>query len=491
MPGDCRAASPNLAGWRRSTLAGVSCRPPRRLNSQQGEQAVSFAVWALIVGAMMITTALAGSVLKRLPLSASMLYLAAGYGVGMAGLWPLMPDPADYAAILERVSEVALLISLFSVGLKLGLPLWGRQWNLPLRLALLAMLVTVALVAAIGYLALGLPLGAAIVLGGILAPTDPVLASDVQVDDPADRDRLRCSLTGEGGLNDGAAFPFVMLGLGLLGLHDLGTGAWRWLAVDFLWALAGGLLIGIALGTIVGKMVFYLRTSHSEAVGLDEFVALGLIALAYGTAQLASASGFLAVFAAGLALQRIRKAPLGQTEVKEIKAGPAGLQKKEDHIAVATHPELAGAYLTQAARDFTGQLERIAELLIVLVVGFMLPYTRFDIPTSAFVAGLLLVVRPLSVWLGLAGATVARDQRLMISWFGIRGIGSIYYLMFALSHGLAGAAADQVLTLTLTTIAVSIVVHGVSVTPLMDFYVRRQSRRAARRARRPDRGGPL
>ena len=277
--------------------------------------AVSFALWALIIGAMMITMALAGSLLKRLPLSASMLYLAAGYGVGMSGLWPLMPNPADYAPVLERVSEVALLISLFSVGLKLGLPLWGRQWNLPLRLALLAMLITVVLVAAIAYLAFALPLGAAILLGGILAPTDPVLASDVQVDDPADRDRLRFSLTGEGGLNDGAAFPFVMLGLGLLGLHDLGTGAWHWLAVDFLWALSGGILIGIALGTLVGKLVFYLRTSHSEAVGLDEFVSLGLIALAYGTAQLACASGFLAVFAAGLALQRIRKEPRGEPEV--------------------------------------------------------------------------------------------------------------------------------------------------------------------------------
>ena len=240
------------------------------------------------------------------------------------------------------------------------------------------------------------------------------------------------------------------------------------------------------LGTLVGKLVFYLRTSHSEAVGLDEFVSLGLIALAYGTAQLAYASGFLAVFAAGLALQRIRKAPRDAVEVKDVEAGPAGLQNKEAHVAVATHPELAGAYMNQAACDFTGQLERISELLIVLVVGFMLPYTRFDLATSIFIAGLLLVVRPLSVWLGLRGATVSRDQRLMISWFGIRGIGSIYYLMFALSHGLKGPAADQVLTLTLTAIAVSIVVHGVSVTPLMSLYVRRQSRRAARQVRRPD-----
>jgi NhaP-type Na+/H+ or K+/H+ antiporter len=438
---------------------------------------MSFPSWALIIGALMITMALAGTLLKRLPLSASMLYLAVGYVLGMTAWWPMLPDPREYSALLERVSEVALLISLFSVGLKLGLPLWGRQWNLPLRLALLSMLLTVVLIAAIAFFALGLPLGAAVVLGGILAPTDPVLASDVQVDDPSDRDRLRFSLTGEGGLNDGAAFPFVMLGLGLLGLHDLGVAGWRWLAIDFLWALSGGLLVGIVFGTIIGKLVFYLRTSHNEAVGLDEFVSLGLIALAYGAAQLVYASGFLAVFAAGLALQRIRTEPRVEPAVN---AGPAGLQNREDHVAVATHPELAGAYLTQAARSFSEQLERIAELLIVLVVGFMLHYTHIDPLTVAFVLSVLLFVRPVSVWLGLRGATVSRDQRLMISWFGIRGIGSIYYLMFALSHGLSDAVADQVLNLTLTTIAVSIVVHGISVTPLMNLYARRQMRRAAR-----------
>ncbi len=178
-----------------------------------------------------------------------MLYLAAGYGIGPAG-WALMaPDPLTYSAILERVAEVAVLISLFAVGLKLGLPLSDRGWRLPVRLAVVSMTLTVALIAAIGMLGLGLSLGEAVLLGAILAPTDPVLASDVQVVEASDRDRLRFSLTGEGGLNDGAAFPFVMLGL--LGLHELGTGGWRWLAIDVLWAIAGGLFIGGALGNLL------------------------------------------------------------------------------------------------------------------------------------------------------------------------------------------------------------------------------------------------
>jgi len=440
---------------------------------------MSFPTWALVIGALLITMALAGSLLKRLPVSASMLYLAVGYGLGTADWGPVPPDPQRYAAVLERVAEVALLISLFSVGLKLGLPLSNRQWYLPLRLAFVSMALTVALIAAVAYLALGLPLGVAVLVGGILAPTDPVLAADVQVDEPGDRDRLRFSLTGEGGLNDGAAFPFVMLGLGLLGLHDLGAVGWRWLTVDVLWSLAGGLVLGSVLGTLIGKLVVYLRTRHQEAVGLDEFLALGLVALAYGVAQFAFASGFLAVFAAGLALQRSKHASRAQRVPND---GPAGLQGKEAHIAVATHPDLAGAYMMQAVRGFNEQLERIAELVVVLVVGAMLPYTRFDAFTIGFVICLFALVRPLSVWFGLLGAAVSRDQRLLISWFGIRGIGSIYYLLFSLHHGLSGALAERAITLTLTTVAISIVVHGISVTPLMNLYGKRQTRAKDRRS---------
>jgi len=435
---------------------------------------MSFPIWALVIGALLITMALTGSLLKRLPVSTSMLYLAVGYGLGSAG-WELMdPDPVVTSVILERITEIALLISLFSVGLKLGLPFSSPQWRLPLRLAFVSMALTVGLIAAAGVFALGLPLGAAILLGGILAPTDPVLASDVQVDEPDDRDRLRFSLTGEGGLNDGAAFPFVMLGLGLLGLHELGEGGWRWLAVDVLWAIAGGLAIGSVLGALIGWLVVFLRTHHREAVGLDEFLALGLVALTYGVAQLAQASGFLAVFAAGLALQRIKEPSRQQEPPNE---GPAGLQGKEAHLAVATHPNLAGAYMMQAVRGFNGQLENIAELVVVLIIGAMLPYTRIDWSTIGFMLLLLFVLRPLSVWSGLLGASVSGDQRLLISWFGIRGIGSIYYLMFALNHGLAGSVATQAISITLTTVAASIIVHGVSVTPLMALYDKRRMRK--------------
>ncbi len=437
---------------------------------------MSFAIWALVIGAIMITMALLGTLLKRLPLSPGIIYLAIGYGLGPAG-WGLMaPDPLRYAADLERMAEVALLISLFAVGLKLGVPLRDKRWYLPLRLAFPSMVLTVICVAAIGMFLLRLPAGAALLLAAILAPTDPVLASDVQVANSADRDRLRFSLSAEGGLNDGAAFPVVMLALGLNGLYDWRGGIGHWLAVDVLWTIAGGLAIGGALGAFFGKLVLYLRTRHKEAVGLDEFLALGLIAVSYGVAQLAVASGFLAVFAAGLALQRVKEhskaaAPASVTKAK-IALGSDGEK------VLATHSHHAGTYMMEAVQGFNGQLERLAEMGVVMVAGAMLSYIFFPDRAVWFLLLLFFVARPVSVWLGLLGATaISRDQRFMISWFGIRGVGSLYYLMYAINHGLPVALAKELIAITLTTIAASILLHGISVTPMMGLYAKRKTRR--------------
>ncbi len=180
----------------------------------------------------------------------------------------------------------------------------------------------------------------------------------------------------DGNPHDGAAFPFVMLGLGLLGLHELGTWGWRWLAIDVVWSLVGGLFIGALLGTMIGRLVVNLRTRHQEAVGLDEFLALGLVALAFGVAQLASTYGFLAVFAAGLALQRVKERSRSQTVPDK---ETADLLDKDAHLAQAIDPDLASAYMMQAVRGFNEQLERIAELVIVLAVGAMLAYIDVDL----------------------------------------------------------------------------------------------------------------
>lgn len=432
---------------------------------------MSFSVWALVIGALLTTVALSGTFLKRLPLSITMFYLAAGYALGPGGAGMILIDPMQHTVLLERLAEAAVLISLFAVGLKLGLPLSNSEWHFPVRLAMVSMVLTVALIAAVG-LVLGLPLGAAILLGAILAPTDPVLASDVQVVEVNDRDRLRFSLTGEGALNDGTAFPFVMLGLGLLGLHDLGTWGWRWLTVDVLWAVTGGLMIGGALGAGIGRLVVYLRSRHKESIGLDEFLAMGLIGLTYGIALLCHTYGFLAVFAAGLAMQRVGKST-AKIPATEVAAGP--LLSKADEEKLATHQEYASVYLMHEVQGFNERLERIAEVALVLLIGAMLWYTAVSWQGIALLVLLLVVIRPVAVWLGLIGAPILREQRVLISWFGIRGIGSIYYAMYSINHGLPEAIAAQLMGYTLLIVAASVVLHGISVTPLMERYARRKA----------------
>lgn len=438
---------------------------------------MGFALWSVIVGLLLIAMAISSTVMARLPLSTAMLYLLVGIAVSPLGLDLLAADPKEHTVVLERLTEVVVLVSLFTAGLKLTPRLRDRQWMLPLRLALTSMVITVLGIAAVAWGALGLPLGAAVLLGGILAPTDPVLASDVQVQEPGDRDRLRFALTGEGGLNDGTAFPFVMLGLGLLGLHELGPFGLRWVAVDVVWATAAGLGAGAALGLAVGRLVLYLRREHQEAVGLDDFLALGLIGLSYGTAVLLHGYGFLAVFAAGVALRQLEQsqAPTraGAQQVEEAAIDP------DTTVAdsAAVDPRHAPAFMAHAVLGFNQQIERIGEVAVVITIGALLWAVEWYHAIWWFVPLLLLAIRPLAVGLGLIGSGSSSNQRWLIGWFGIRGIGSLYYLMYAINHGLDAQLADTLIAFTLTVMVTSIVVHGISVTPMMAAYEKRVGRR--------------
>lgn len=427
--------------------------------------------WYLLAGLLLLATALMATRLQPLPVSTAMLYLAVGLALGPVGFGLLRYEVLAEARALEVLAELAVLVSLFSAGLKMRVPLSWAAWQVPLRLAFLSMAVTVALIAALGVWLLGLPLGAAILLGAVLAPTDPVLASDVQLEHPRHRHRLRFSLTAEAGLNDGTAFPFVMLGLGLLGLHDLGAGGWRWLAVDVAWATGAGLAIGALLGMLVARFVIFLRRRHQEALGRDEFIALGLLALAYGAALTAHTYGFLAAFAAGVAVRAVeRKYSTGQASAEVGALRVSG----QEHEA-ATDESTAPAYMAEAVLSFNEQIERLLEVLLVLLLGALLARAWPGAAELGFLAALFLLVRPASVLLGLAGAREPASRLAMQGWFGIRGIGSIYYLMFAINHGLAPELARQLAALTLPAIVASIFLHGISVTPLMQFYEKRRA----------------
>lgn len=441
------------------------------------------ALWFTVIGVLLCGMVVAGSYIERLPLTTSILYLIAGCVLGPLGVGLLIVSPIEHSRMLEFAAEIAVLISLFVAGLKLRSAFSDRRWAIPLQLATTAMVVTVGLVTLLGVYGLGLSLGAAVLLGGILAPTDPVLASDVQVESASDRDRVRFALTGEAGLNDGTAFPFVMLGLGLLGHHELGTFGWRWFAVDVVWAITAGIFVGGLLGTAMGRWVLHLRTSRREAVGLDDLLALGLIALSYGAALLVHGYGFLAVFAAGIALRRIER-------IRDTGAAPSDVVRAAlaptvdvDAGAVATADTTAPAYMAEAALGFTEQLERMAEVTIVLVLGAMLSRTTLALDAWWFVLALFVVVRPAAL-LVVRYRHAHKEQRQLIAWFGIRGVGSFYYLMYALQHGVDGALAERLTAITFTVIAVSALVHGVSVTPLMRRYDRIRSTARSRLRRK-------
>jgi NhaP-type Na+/H+ or K+/H+ antiporter len=424
--------------------------------------------WFVAGGAILIAIALISKLLHRSPLSTAIICLGFGVLLGPVGADLIRLDFMTDDKILEPLSEVAVIISLFTAGLQLRLPLDRQEWRVSIRLATVAMLLTVAVLAFLGVYALGLSLGAAIILGAVLAPTDPVLASDIQVQHSTDSDRLRFVLTGEAGFNDGTAFPFVMLGLGLLGMHDIGPAGWQWWTVDLLWATTWGLAVGALFGTIVARIVLYLRQHHEEAVGLDNFLAVGLMSFSYGVALWCHAYGFLAVFAAGVALRRVERVSSSAPPTDAVRqaAGSAGA------LDLATDRDAAPAYMAEAVLNFNAQLEGFAEVMLVVVAGAMLTAEMFAPRILGWAFMLLLVVRPLAISLTLTGSKLTKLERGYIAWFGIRGIGSLYYLSYAIAHGLADAPAEAIVNLTLATVATSIILHGVTATPLMSYYSR-------------------
>jgi NhaP-type Na+/H+ or K+/H+ antiporter len=415
------------------------------------------------------------SVLQRLPLSPAMFYLPVGYALGPSGFGLVDIDPVQSASTLTIVTEIALLISLFTVGLKLRVTLSDRIWWLPVRLGVITMIVTTALLAAVGIYILNLPLGAAVLLGAILAPTDPILASDVQIKQVGDRDRIRFSLSGEGGMNDGTTYPLVMLGLGLLAVPEAEPYATGWGALLTVWGVVAGLGSGWLMGWAIGRLVVYLRGRHQSALGMEEFLTLGMIALSYGIAHVVHGIGFIAVFATGVALRRIEHDASGTRDPVAIIGAVTGGAEQ----GIATDPKKAPAFMTERLLSFNQQLEHIAEFAMVLLLGILLSISGFSVQGFILAVLLFVIIRPLSVSIGLIGAECTRLEYGIMAWFGIRGIGSLYYLAFALQYQWLPDLAYEFVSIVTTVVAMSVVVHGISSTPLMDLYYKRTRRRNA------------
>lgn len=422
--------------------------------------------WFLLIGGLLLAMGVAAPIIKRVPVTSAIIYLAIGLLVGPTGLGLFHFNPLKESALLELLTEIAVLISLFAAGIKMPVPVTFPRWRAPILLAFFSMAVTVALVTFFAHYLLGLPLGAAILLGAIIAPTDPVLATDVQIRHPGDRDRLRFTLTCEAGMNDGSAFPFVMLGLGLLGLHELGEAGLRWMLVDVLWATAAGIAVGVMAGSGLAHLVSRLRCKHADNGLLDDFLGLGLIASVYGLSVLISAWGFLAVFFAAVALR--------QTELR-LGGGTPEPQQLQGEVLGADDDYAPPHCVSEASLVFKEHLERLSELVLILLIGGTLFLDSWSWRALGFALFVFTIARPVSVMVGLLGTRTPWRIRGMVGWFGVRGIGSLYYLMYAIQHGLAEDLAVELIHLTLVVVALSILVHGISAKPMMSRFWQRRS----------------
>ena len=398
----------------------------------------------LVIGLLLLTVTLGSGWIQRLPLSYSIIYLVVGVLLGSYGfgLVKVKPD----AQFLERLTELVVIVSVFGCGLKINRPLKLWAWQSTIRLIGLLMPISILALAAIAHYILGMGWGAAVLLGAILAPTDPVLASEVQLAHVRDKDEVRFALTSEGGLNDSLAFPFVYFGI-----HAVNDSNWNnwfksWVAVDLLWAIG----MGIVMGILVAKAVVWIDRAIQKIRKADDlmedFVALSIILLTYSLTELVNGYGFLAVFVAGLIVQR---SYYGEHDKR----------------------------ISQL--EFAEQIEKLLEVTAIVILGTILlfaPIVKYG-GQSLLVAGLLfLVIRPLGVWLAtLKQSGLATETRSLMGWFGIRGLGSVYYLTYALGEGLTGNIAEQISWIVYTVVVLSIILHGVTAAPVMIWYEKAKS----------------
>lgn len=398
-----------------------------------------YAAVQLFIGLVVFAAVLALSRQGNRAFSPAMVYLL--LGAAAAGLARALGvdwlDPVDDSQTIERISEFAVIVALFGAGLKLDRPLrWGR-WSSTARLILIVMPLTIAAVAAFGAIAMGLSFGAAIVLGAVLSPTDPVLASDVQVGPPGEGQERepQFALTSEAGLNDGVAFPFVILGT--LIAAEGGT-AWfsEWLVADVIY----GIGVGVGLGAVAGYMIAagarWLRDRNWLLAEFDGWLSLAAVLAVYGATELVGAYGFLAAFASGLGF---RRHAMGGESHGRVHAG-------------------------------ADTVEKVTELTLVLLLGSLVTAAGLAAPGVAgwmLVPLLLFAIRPLATLGAFARSSVPLRERAFIGWFGIRGIGSLYYAAVVVHAGvLEEPEAVKVFWTVVVLTAVSILVHGVTAASL-------------------------
>jgi NhaP-type Na+/H+ or K+/H+ antiporter len=401
------------------------------------------------LGALVLMTAWLPMLLRKAPLSLPILCVAVG-----AALFALPPlrqfavHPLEFPLVVERLSELVVIVSLMGAGLKIDRMIGLRSWALTWRLLGIAMPITMLTVACLAWGLTGAGAAAALLIAAVLAPTDPVLASDVQVSGPGKgtEDEARFALTSEAGFNDGFAFPFVHLAIALTAATFVAGDLLEWFIRDLLWKTILGAAMGYAIGRGLGYLTFHLPMRANLSRTGDGFVALAATLLAYGVAEMLGGFGFLAVFVSALALRNASR----------------------DH---EYHQRLHG---------FAEEAERLLMMVLLVLFGGMVAFggllASLDWRMLVFVTGVLLVARPAAGFLSLLGSNLPWREQLVISFFGIRGMGSIYYLAFALNHA-SFADPRRLWAIAGSVVLASILLHGITVTPALALLDRWQRRR--------------
>lgn len=392
-----------------------------------------------LFGTVVLLTTWLPAILRNVPLSLPIACICLGAIVAFLPLSSVPGvNPLVSRVATERLTEFVLIISLMGAGLKLDRPLGWRSWAITWRLLGISMPLTIAAIAALGWGFLGLSLASAILLGAALAPTDPVLASDVQVGPPntKEEDDVRFALTSEAGLNDGLSFPFVHLAIAVAIYQGSGEALLlNWLLVSVVWKLAAAVAAGWLTGKLLGYIAFRLPETARLAGTGDGLAAIGITCLCYGLTEIVHGYGFVAVFIAAATLR-------------------AAERKHQFHEQLHT---------------FTDQIERLMMMVVLVCFGAAIAdgsvFEALDWKTVVVGMAILLVVRPLSGIVGLIGTRIRRGEKWVIAFFGIRGLGSFYYVAYAL--GVATFQAEILWTVVCFVVLVSIIMHGVVVKPTM------------------------
>ncbi|OKK03763.1 cation transporter [Streptomyces sp. CB03234] len=392
--------------------------------------------------------ALAAAVLPRVvfsrPFSMPMVFLAAGAAVQLLPLPVPVVDPVADRLWVEHITEVCVIVSLMGAGLAINRPPGLRSWAGSWRLLGVTMPLTIVVTAVLAWAVLDWPPAAALLLGAVLAPTDPVLAAEVRVGEPTDaeedEDEVRFTLTSEAGLNDGLAFPFVLAAVALAASAGTGWSAgWigGWVPSDALGKVAIGAVAGVVVGRLLGWMFFRARAAALRlSEHMEGFVALAATFLSYGVAELLHGYGFLAVFVAACALRAAERSH--------------GYHK--------------------VLHEFTEQIERLlTAFLLFLLGGYVAGGGLAALTWQSAAVGLLLllVVRPVTGWLAQLGSAAGPRERIVTAVFGLRGIGSLYYLAYALGHDDFGGLDRQLWAAVAFTVLASVALHGVTATPVI------------------------